>query len=486
MEVTETLSEGLKREFQVQVPAADLEARVVERLGELKDRVQLRGFRPGKVPVTHLRKIYGKAVMAETIEAVIREFNAKIVSERGLKLAMEPKVTIPNEDTAVEKVIASLGDSVELLGFGEALHGGKDILILRNRLFQRLVEVIGGQSDLAYTLALEILPKIELADFKGMKLERQVAEVTDAQLNEAIERIAEQNRPFAAKPEGAKAEKGDRVVIDFAGRIDGAAFEGGTGGDVGVNIGGGTFLPGFEDQLIGMGPGETRVVKITFPENYANAQLAGKNAEFDVTVKSLEAPGKVTIDDAFAKSLGLESLEKLKDAVKGRLQQEHAALSRQLLDRLDEMHQFALPPTLAEDEFKNVWSTVENDLKAQGRTFADEGTTEEKAREEYRGIAERRVRLGLVLAEIGEKNKISVTEDEITRAIVERARQLPGREQEIWEYYRKNPAAVAAVRAPMFEEKVVDFLIELATVSEKQVSREDLLKDEEDEKSGAG
>jgi trigger factor len=427
---------------------------VVERLGELKDRVQLRGFRPGKVPVTHLRKIYGKAVMAETIEAVIREFNAKIVSERGLKLAMEPKVTIPNEDTAVEKVI-------------------------------------GGQSDLAYTLALEILPKIELADFKGIKLERQLAEVTDAQLNEAIERIAEQNRPFAAKPEEAKAEKGDRVVIDFAGKMDGVPFEGGSGGDVGVNIGSGTFLPGFEDQLIGMSAGETRVVKITFPENYANAQLAGKNAEFDVTVKSLEAPGKVIIDDAFAKSLGLESLDKLKGAVKGRLQQEHTALSRQklkrqLLDRLDEMHKFALPPTLAEDEFKNVWSTVENDLKAQGRTFADEGTTEDKAREEYRGIAERRVRLGLVLAEIGEKNKITVTEDEITRAIVERARQLPGREQEVWEYYRKTPAAVAAVRAPIFEEKVVDFLIELATVTDKQVSREDLLKDEEDERSGVG
>ncbi|HKF09131.1 MAG TPA: trigger factor [Xanthobacteraceae bacterium] len=454
MQVTETLSEGLKREFQVQVPAADLEARVVERLGQLKYRVQLRGFRPGKVPVNHLRKIYGKAVMAETIETVIRELNAKIVSERGLKLAMEPKVTIPNEDTAVEKVI-------------------------------------GGQSDLAYTLALEILPKIELADFKGIKLERQVAEVTDAQLNEAIERIAEQNRPFAAKPEGAKAEKGDRVVIDFAGRMDGTAFEGGTGGDVGVNIGAGTFLPGFEDQLVGMSGGETRVVKITFPENYANAQLAGKNAEFDVTVKSLEAPGKVTIDDAFAKLLGLESLDKLKDAVKGRLQQEHTGLSRQklkrqLLDRLDEMHKFALPPTLAEDEFKNVWTTVENGLKAQGRTFADEGTTEEKAREEYRGIAERRVRLGLVLAEIGEKNKISVTEDEITRAIVERARQLPGREQEVWEYYRKNPAAVAAVRAPIFEEKVVDFLIELATVTEKNVSRDDLLEDEEDEKAASG
>jgi trigger factor len=454
MEVTETLSDGLKREFQVQVPAADLEARVAERLGELKDRVHLRGFRPGKVPVTHLRKIYGKAVMAETIEAVIRELNAQIVSERGLKLAMEPKVTIPNEASAVEKVI-------------------------------------GGQSDLAYTLALEILPKIELADFKGIKLERQVAEVTEAQVNDALQKIAEQNRPFAVKAEGAKVEKGDRIVIDFTGRIDGAPFEGGTGGDVGVNVGAGTFLPGFEDQLVGMTVGETRVVKVTFPDNYLNTQLAGKSAEFDVTVKSLEAPGQVTLDDAFAKSLGLESLDKIKEAVKGRLQQEHAALSRQklkrqLLDKLDEMHKFALPPTLAEDEFKNVWTTVENDLKAQGRTFADEGTTEEKAREEYRAIAERRVRLGLVLAEIGEKNKITVTEEEITRTIVERARQVPGREQEVWEYYRKTPAAVAAVRAPIFEEKVVDFLIELATVTEKQVSREDLLKDEEDENSAAG
>jgi trigger factor len=454
MEVTETLSDGLKREFQVQVPAADLEARVAERLGELKDRVHLRGFRPGKVPVTHLRKIYGKAVMAETIEAVIRELNAQIVSERGLKLAMEPKVTIPNEASAVEKVI-------------------------------------GGQSDLAYTLALEILPKIELADFKGIKLERQVAEVTETQVNDALQKIAEQNRPFAVKAEGAKVEKGDRIVIDFTGRIDGAPFEGGTGGDVGVNVGAGTFLPGFEDQLVGMTVGETRVVKVTFPDNYLNTQLAGKSAEFDVTVKSLEAPGQVTLDDAFAKSLGLESLDKIKEAVKGRLQQEHAALSRQklkrqLLDKLDEMHKFALPPTLAEDEFKNVWTTVENDLKAQGRTFADEGTTEEKAREEYRAIAERRVRLGLVLAEIGEKNKITVTEEEITRTIVERARQVPGREQEVWEYYRKTPAAVAAVRAPIFEEKVVDFLIELATVTEKQVSREDLLKDEEDENSAAG
>jgi trigger factor len=453
MEVTETLSDGLKREFQVQVPAADLEARVSERLDEMKNRVQLRGFRPGKVPVGHLKKLYGKAVMAETIEAVIRELNAKIVNERGLKLAMEPKVTIPSEEAEVEKVI-------------------------------------GGQSDLAYTLALEILPKIELADFKGIKLERLVAEVTDAQISEALEKIAEQNRPFATKGEGAKAEKGDRVVIDFTGKLDGVPFEGGTGGDVGVNVGSGTFIPGFEDQLIGIGAGESRLVKVIFPANYMNTQLAGKDAEFDVTAKSIEAPGTVTIDDAFAKSLGLESLDKLKDAVKARLQQDLAGLSRQklkrqLLDHLDGMHKFALPPTLAEEEFNNVWNAVEGDLKAQGRTFADEGTTEEKAREEYRGIAERRVRLGLVLAEIGEKNNITVTEDEIKRAIVERARQVPGREQEVWEYYGKNPQAVAAIRAPIFEEKVVDFLVELAKVTEKPVSREDLLKDDEDDKGAA-
>ena len=454
MEITETLSDGLKREFQIQVPAADLEARLTERLGELKDKVQLRGFRPGKVPMAHLRKIYGKAVMAETIEALIRELNAKVVTDHGLKLAMEPKVTIPNEETEVAKVI-------------------------------------GGQSDLAYTLAVEVLPKIELADFKGIKLERPVADVTDAQVSEALDRIAEQNRPFAAKGEGGKVEKGDRVVIDFTGTLEGVPFEGGTGGDVGVNVGSGTFIPGFEDQLIGMTGGETRQVKVTFPSNYTNEHLAGKDAEFKVTAKTVEAPGTVAVDDAFAKQLGLESLDKLKEAVKGRLQQEHAGLSRQrvkrqLLDKLDEMHKFALPPTLAEEEFKNVWNAVDSDLKAQGRSFEDEGTTEEKAREEYRGIAERRVRLGLVLAEIGERNKIAVTDEEITRAIVERARQVPGREQEVWEFYQKNPGALASIRAPIFEEKVVDFLLELATVSEKQVSREELLKDDEDEKSAAG
>src|SRR3954453_10958867 len=453
MEITETLSDGLKREFQIQVPAADLEARLTERLGELKDRVQLRGFRPGKVPMAHLRKIYGKAVMAETIEALIRELNAKVVTDHGLKLAMEPKVTIPNEETEVEKVI-------------------------------------GGQSDLAYTLAVEVLPKIELADFKGIKLERPVAEVTDAQVSEALDRIAEQNRPFAARGGGGKVEKGDRVVIDFTGTLEGVPFEGGTGGDVGVNVGSGTFIPGFEDQLIGMAAGETKTVAVTFPANYPNAALAGKEAEFEVIAKAVEAPGAVEINDALATSLGMESLDKLKGLGKERIAREHGGmtrqkLKRQLLDQLDTMHKFAPPPTLVEDEFTNVWNAIENALKEQGRTFADEGTTEEKAREEYRVIAERRVRLGLVLAEIGEKNNIKIADDELSRAIVERARQMPGREQEIWEYYRKNPNAVASIRAPIYEEKVVDFLVELAKVTEKPVSREELYKEDEEEKAPA-
>jgi trigger factor len=451
MQVTETISDGLKREFQVSVPAADLEAKLVGRLAELKDRVQLRGFRPGKVPVTHLRKVYGRAVMAETIEAVIRELNAKIVEERGLKLAMEPKVTIPNEATEVERVI-------------------------------------GGETDLAYTLSLEVLPKIELGDFKSLKLERLTTEVTDAEIDEALNRIAEQNRPYAPKAEGGKVETGDRVVIDFSGKIDGVPFEGGTGGDVGVNVGSGTFIPGFEDQLIGMAAGETRTVKVTFPANYPNAALAGKDAEFEVIAKAIEAPGSIEINDALATSLGMESLDKLKGLVKERIAREHGGMSRQklkrqLLDQLDAMHKFAPPPTLVEDEFTNVWNAIESDLKQQGRTFADEGTTEEKAREEYRAIAERRVRLGLVLAEIGEKNNIKVADDELSRAIVERARQVPGREQEVWDYYRKNPQALASVRAPLFEEKVVDFLVELAAVTDKQVSREELYKEDEDSAS---
>ena len=453
MQVTETVSEGLKREFQVTVPAADLEQRMSGRLAELKGRVQLRGFRPGKVPVTHLRKVYGRSVMAETVETVIRELNAQIVEERGLRLAREPKVTIPNEETEVDLVIS-------------------------------------GQADLAYTLSFEVLPAITLGDFGSIKLERLVADVADSEIDDAVKQIADQNKPYAAKGEDAKAEEGDRVVIDFVGRVDGTVFPGGTGNDVPVTIGSKQFIPGFEEQLAGIGVGEQRLVKVSFPEAYPTETLAGKAAEFDVTAKGIEAPTEVTLDDEFAKSLGLESLEKLRDAIKDRLAREHAGMSRQklkrkLLDELDALHKFTPPPTLVEDEFASIWTTIESDLKRQNRTFVDEGTTEEKAREEYRAIAERRVRLGLLLAEIGEKNSIKVSDEEISRAVVERARQVPGREQEVWDYYRKNPQAMAGIRAPIYEEKVVDFLLELAKVTDKTVTKEELFKEDDDEAAAA-
>jgi trigger factor len=447
MQVTETLSEGLKREFAVVVPAADLVAKADERLDTLKGQVRLNGFRPGKVPVAHLKRLYGRSVMAEAIENAVREANAKIVTDRGFKLVRDPEVTLPTDEKAVEQMVE-------------------------------------GKTDLTYTVALEIMPPIEIADFKGVKLEKPVTDVSDDEVDDAIGKLAEANRPFAAKAEGAKAEKGDRAVIDFTGKLDGQPFEGGTGGDVAVQIGSGTFIPGFEDQLVGAAAGESRTINVTFPEGYPAQQLAGKQAEFDVVVKSLEAPTEVKIDDEFAKTLGLESLAKLKDLMKERLAREHALMSRQrvkrqLLDELDKLHKFAPPPSLVEDEFSNVWRTIDEDLKARNRSFEDEGTTEEKAREEYRTIAERRVRLGLVIAEIGERNKIQVTEEELTRAVTERARQVPGREQEVWDYFRKNPAAVANLRAPIFEDKVIDFILELADVSEKKVSREELYKEDE-------
>ena len=448
MQVTETVSDGLTREFKVVVPAADLATKADAKLGQLKDQVRLNGFRPGKVPVAHIKRLYGRAVMAEMIETTVREANAEIVTERGFKLVREPKVTLPEEQGAVEQVIA-------------------------------------GKADLAYTMAIEILPTIELADFKGIQLERMNAEVAETEVEEALAKITEQSRPFAPKGEGAKAENGDRVTIDFTGKMDGTPFQGGTGGDVSLHLGSGSFIPGFEEQLIGIAAGEQRTVNVTFPQTYPTAHLAGKNAEFDVTAKAVEASLPITLDDEFAKSVGLESLAKLREMVKERIVREHGAMSRQkvkrqLLDELDAKHKFAPPPSLVEDEFANVWKTIQDDLQSRKRTFEEEGTTEEKAKEEYRGIAERRVRLGLVIAEIGERNNIKVSDEELSRAVMDRARQVPGREQEVWDFYRNNPDALASLRAPIFEDKVIDFILELAKITDKTVSREELFKEDED------
>jgi trigger factor len=449
MEITETTSEGLKREFRVTLPATDLDARVNERLVEMKDRVRINGFRPGKVPVDHLKKVYGRAVMAETIDSLVREANAQIVNDRGLKLAMEPRITMPEDKDEVENVIS-------------------------------------GKADLSYTVAVEVVPQIALADFKTIKLERVAADVTETDVDDGIRRLVEQSRTYAARPEGAKSETGDRVTISFKGTLDGEPFEGGSGEDVPVVLGSKTFLPEFEEGLAGAAAGETRTINATFPADYLAPKLAGKAVSFEVTVNALEAPNEVTVDDAFAASLGLETLDKLRQAVRDRITQEYASagrrrLKRALLDKLDQLHKFESPPSLLEQEFENVWGAVNADLQAQNRTFEQEGTSEEKARADYRSIADRRVRLGLVLAEIGEKNNIRVSDEEVSRALVERMRQYPGREREVWDYYQKNAGALASLRAPLFEEKVVDFILELADVSEKKVTREEFFNADEDD-----
>jgi trigger factor len=453
MQVKEIVADGLKHEFQISVSAADLDAKAGARLVDLKDKVRLNGFRPGKVPVSHLKKVYGRSVMAEAIDQTIRDTNAQIFTERGFRLATEPKVTMPTEKNEVEDILA-------------------------------------GKSDLTYTVSIEVVPPIKLADFKSFKVEKPVAEVTVAEVDDAVKRIAEQNRTFAAKGEGAKAESGDRVTVSFKGTIDGTPFDGGAAENVPVTVGSNTFIPGFEEQLIGIGAGETRTLKVSFPQNYGNAKLAGQPAEFETTASLVEAPQQTVINDDFAKTLGLESLDKLKQAARERLAAEFAGATRQrvkrlLLDQLDETHRFEAPPSLVDQEFNLMWDSIKAEMEAGGKTFVDEGTTEEGASEDYRKIADRRVRLGLVLSEIGEKNKITVTDDEVSRALIERARQMPGREKEVWDYYRNNPNALAQLRAPIYEDKVVDFILELATVTEKKVSREELYRDEDAEKSAA-
>jgi trigger factor len=447
MQVKETLSEGLKREYEVLVAAADLDQRVNAKLDEIKGRVNIAGFRPGKVPMSHLKRVYGKSVMSEVIQQAVNDSNQKIVDDGKFKLAMEPKVTLAAEDEASVK------------------------------------QLIEGKSDLSFKVAMEILPKIEFPDFKKVKVTRPVTETTDADIDQALSKIAEANQQFEEKQ--GKAEKGDQVTIDFKGAIDGVPFDGGAAEDAPLVLGSNTFIPGFEDQLIGVAAGDAKDVKVKFPEEYGAPDLAGKDAVFAIKVKKIEKPKKTVIDEEFAKSVGAENLAKLRDDVRDRISRDFKHVSRtkakrSLLDALDGELKFQAPPSLVEQEFDTVWKAVNNDLANRKSTWADEDTTEEEAKAEYQRIADRRVRLGLAIAELGEKNNIQVSEDEITRAIVEQARQYPGQEQQVWDMFRKNPQALAGIRAPLFEDKVIDFILELADVSEKQVSRDELLADDEE------
>ena len=450
MQVTETLNEGLRREFSVVVPAAELDGRLAERLGAMQREVNLKGFRPGKVPVSHLKRMFGRSAMAEIVQATLSEVARQTLTERGEKAAAPPDYRLPEDQEEAEKILT-------------------------------------GAADLTYTMVYDVLPKIELGDFSSITVERPVVEVSDAELDEQLKQLANSTRAFATK-QGA-AEEGDRLTISYLGKVDGEPFAGGADDNAQVTIGDGRFIPGFDTQLVGLSTGDEKTITVTFPADYAASELAGKEATFDIVVKAVAAADPVAIDDQLAERLGVENLEKLRQTVKDQIQQQYTQASRQkvkrqVLDQLDTMHAgIDLPQAMVDQEFESIWRQVTGELSNSGKTFESEGTTEEAARADYRKISERRVRLGLVLSEVGERNKIEVTEEEGQRALAAMMRQFPGQEQALIEYYRKNPDALAALRAPYFEEKVVDNILGHAKVTDKTVTREELMReDDEDER----
>jgi trigger factor len=442
MQITETVSEGLRREFKIVVDAADLDTRLTTRIEEMKPQVQLKGFRPGKAPTSHLKKTFGKSMMGEIVEAVVSEQSQKAITDNALKPAFQPRV----------------------------------------ELVSALDQVVEGKSDLEFTVKVDLMPDFDLIDVSKLKVEKLVSDVTDKEVDEAVEKLAENVRTYSARGEGEAAEKNDQVLIDFVGKVDGEEFPGGKADDFNLVLGSGQLIPGFEDQLIGAKAGETRDVAVTFPADYPETKLAGKDAVFATTVKEVKTPDPLEIDNALAQKLGLDSIGTLKDRVRDQLKADFGRasrmhLKRRILDALDEAHSFSLPPTMVEGEFDAIWRAVEAELQREGKTAEDEGKSEEELKKEYHDIAERRVRLGLVLARIGEQNGITIANDEIQRAIMTRARQFPGQEQQVFNFYANNPQAQAEIRAPLFEDKVVDFIAELADVSEKTVDRETLFLD---------
>ena len=442
MQINETLSDGLKRGLTVTIPATELGSRLSERLDQLKDRVRIKGFRPGKVPVSHLRRVYGKAAMAEIVESVIGETTRQAISDRGERAAMQPKIAMTEDESEAMKVLE-------------------------------------GSADLTFTLEYEVLPTFALGNFKGLKIERPVVPVSPEEIEQRVTQVAESARSDVAVDREAK--KGDRVSFDYEAKTDGKVFETNT---TAIVLGSGQFIPGFEDALVGVKAGEKKSIDLTFPEKYQAAHLAGKPATFEVTIKEVAEPGEVVLDDEFAKRLGLESIEKLRETIGKQIESEYGRatrqrVKRQMLDQLDSLHTFQLPENLVAQEFDNIWKQVQHDIEHHGKTFEAEDTTEEEARKEYRTIAERRVRLGLVLSRIGESAEVTVTDEELQAALYEQARRYRGQEKQVFDYYRKNPDALQALRAPIFEEKVVDYVLEFAEVTDKTVSKDELLADDE-------
>ncbi|HUA56331.1 MAG TPA: trigger factor [Candidatus Sulfotelmatobacter sp.] len=440
MQVTETLAEGLKRQFKVTLPAQELDQKLDQRLRQLGATARLPGFRPGKVPLPLLKKRYGGSLLGEILEQAVQDSSSRAMAERGLRAATVPKI--------------------EITAFAE----GK---------------------DLEYTLALELLPEIKPIDFGTLALERLKADVTDEEVDQSVERIRERSRRTEPVSPPRPAATGDTVMIDFEGKVDGEAFAGGEAKDFPLELGTGRFIPGFEDQLVGANAGESRTVAVTFPTDYPAEKLAGKEAAFAVTIKEVRAPVTVPLDDEFAKTLGVDSLEALRRTVREQIERDYAAaarlkLKRKLLDKLAEAHHFTVPDGMVDGEFDAIWKQA-SEAKERGALEPElAAKSEDELKAEYRGIAERRVRLGLLLSEVGRLNNIQVSEDELKRAMIEEARRYPGQERQVIEHFRKNREAMDGLRAPIFEEKVIDFIVEMATVQDRKVTPAELFADDDD------
>ncbi|MCQ8241387.1 trigger factor [Rhizosaccharibacter radicis] len=437
MQVTETLNQGLKRGFTVVVPAGELEGKRTARLTELGRSMRLPGFRPGKVPLTVVKQRYGTAVTGEVLEQAVNDATRDLLNERGLRQATQPKV--------------------------ELVKGAEP----------------DANSDLEFTLELELLPEISQPDLSQLSLTRLKAEPDQDTVNKALADIAKRQRSFETIEEARGVAAGEVITVDFVGKVDGVAFEGGTANDVNVEIGGEGFIPGFAEQLEGLAPGESRTINVTFPADYQAAELAGKDATFDVTAKALKRPVEPAIDDDLAKKIGFEGLEQVREALSQQVRQEYEQLTRMrikrdLLDQLSTRTEFEAPESMLDAEFNSIWQRVEQDLKNGSLDEDDKNKDEETLRADYRRIAERRVKLGLLLAEIGRGNGIVVTPEEMNRAVRAEASRYPGQEQMVVEFFMKNPQAAESLRGPIFENKVVDYVLELAKVDDRTVTPEEL------------
>jgi len=444
MQVTETLSEGLKRELKVVVPATELESAVEKRLAQLSRTVRLKGFRPGKVPMNVVRQRFRGAVLSEVIEKQIQETSAKAIADRNVRPAGQP--------------------TLEIMGYDP----GK---------------------DLEFKMGFEVLPAVELGDFSTIELTREIAQPSETEIEAALQRVADSERRYE-KAEGREAASDDQLLLDFEGSVDGTPFEGGKADDFELVLGSGALIPGFEDQLTGAKAGDERTVEVTFPERYPRETLAGKAASFKVKVKEVREPVPVAVDDELAKRCNYESVAAMRAAVQERLTQDYenvsrAKIKRSLLDKLAERYTFLVPESMVEQEFQQIWGQIKAEAEQTKSTVeAVIGKSEADGTVEYRGIAERRVRLGLLLAEVGRQNGVTVEREDLLHAAMQSARSI-AQPKQIMDFYRNNPNALERFRAPVFEEKTVDFLLKMAKVAERSVTPAELLTDP-DEEEGQG